>query len=268
MKHLLLFPAIAMASLVTLNSCTPEEEAGMRVTTNEEQSATDLLNQLSDVLDKVTDYKSAEAAAPKARELATKINRAKTTYAALNKTALARSYDSDNKGGETDAYVDATKRLVKEVGRVRSGIPTLVTDRNTVNDEELIIALGYGEENNNFNASREEIREAGFKYLQNDADDTRDDKTPAFMGSYYRSPRMTEALGILALDILTRSDENDDKEGEPAGGPSTLGAPAPAAPSTADKPAETADKEAADTPADETPAADADKDSEEPSFDA
>lgn len=265
MKHLLLFPAIAMAALVTLNSCTPEEEAGMRVTTKEEQSATDLLNQLSDVLDKVTDYKSAEAAAPKARELATKINRAKTTYAALNKTALARSYDSDNKGGETDAYVDATKRLVKEVGRVRSGIPTLVTDRNAVNDEELIVALGYGEENNNFNASRDEIRAAGLKYLQNDADDTRDDKTPAFMGSYYRSPRMTEALDILAQDILTRSDENSDKEGEPVGGPSTLGAPAAAA--TVDKPAETADKEA-DAPADEAPATDADKDSEEPSFDA
>ncbi len=167
MKHLLLFPAIALASLVTLNSCTPEEEAGMRVTTKEEQSATDLLNQLSDVLDKVTDYKSAEAAAPKARELATKINRAKTTYAALNKTALARSYDSDNKGGETDAYVDATKRLVTEVGRVRSSIPALVTDRNTVNDDELIVALGYGEENNNFNASRDEIYAADRQKIKN-----------------------------------------------------------------------------------------------------
>ncbi len=84
------------------------------------------------------------------------------------------------------------------------------------------------------------------------------------MGSYYRSPRMTEALEILAQDILIRSDENDDKEGEPAGGPSTLGAPSPA-PSAADKPAE---KTETDAPAEETPAADADTESEEPSFDA
>lgn len=177
MKRLLLFPICSLLALMTLSSCQKEDDTALELT-----------RALTSELKKVTDHQSAEQAAPRIKKLNDRTRRARITLLAFNSTALARTY------GSNDEYVQASLELAKEIGRVRASKPATIDSPDAVDEEELLVAIGQGE-NGNFGKSRDALVEAGKKYLENDSDEGHDNP-PSYLGDCYRSAALEDALSF------------------------------------------------------------------------
>lgn len=177
MKRLLLFPICSLLALMTLSSCQKEDDTALELT-----------RALTSELKKVTDHQSAEQAAPRIKKLNDRMRRARITLLAFNSTALARTY------GSNDEYVQASIELAKEIGRVRASKPATADSPDAVDEEELLVAIGQGE-NGNFGQSRDALVESGKKYLENDSDEGHDNP-PSYLGDCYRSAALEDALSF------------------------------------------------------------------------
>lgn len=242
MKRLLLFPICSLLALVTLSSCQKEDDTALELT-----------QALTSELKTVTDHESAEKAAPRIKKLNDRCRRARITLLAFNPTALARTY------GSNEEYVQASIELAKEIGRVRASKPMTADSPDAVDEEELLVAMGHGE-NGNFGKSREALIADGKKYLENDSDDSHDNP-PTYMGDCYRSAALEEALSFnpeagsqLPPPVADSDDTAPAASGQGAESAATEETPAASEPA-AEEPAE--QEEPASEPAtDETPAAD------------
>ena len=102
MKRFLLIPSCALLAFGMLTSCQKEEK-----------TAQQLAEELTAELQKVTDYKTAEAVAPRVEALNKRFQNASVRVFSADANALAAS--------EANAYSDAVCRLVREMGRVQAG---------------------------------------------------------------------------------------------------------------------------------------------------
>ncbi len=179
MKRFLLIPSCALLALSALTSCQKEEK-----------SALELTQELTAELQKVTDYRTAEALAPRVEALNKRLQDATVRTVALNSTALLRSDNGD--GGA--AFADATAKLAREVGRVRSSVPVTTYD-GEIDQDRLIESTGVasGVEPG---ASRSARKTAGQKFIKHDADKSHE--APPEFAECYGSDKLKQALGYKA----------------------------------------------------------------------
>ena len=129
MKQIFLIPTSALVAVCALSSCQKEE-----------MSCTEIVNELTAVLQKVTDYDSAEAAAPRVEALMKRWQRAARRPIALNNTALLRSVSATPGSPEKD-YVEALDALAEQVARVMASYPVVAYD-GEIDEERLKRAVG------------------------------------------------------------------------------------------------------------------------------
>ncbi len=267
MKRFLLIPSCALIAMSVLTSCQKEEK-----------SALELTQELTTELQKVTDYRTAEAAAPRVEALHKRLQDATARTVALNSTALLRSDRGD--GGA--AFADATVKLARELGRVRSSVPVTTYD-GEIDSERLVMSTGVaaGAEPG---ASATARKTAGTKFLMHDADKSHE--APPEFAECYGSTKLREALAYAADPEnapIMKFDSSDDvpaipepvavPDEEPAADEPAEETEEPA--TTTEEPAVADDEEPA--AADEEPAADdssadveedtSSTDDEEPSLD-
>ncbi len=248
MKRFLLIPSCALLALSALTSCQKEEK-----------SALELTQELTAELQKVTDYRTAEAAAPRVEALNKRLQDATVRTVALNGTALLRS----EQGDAGAAFADATVRLSREVGRVRSSIPVTTAD-GEVDRDLLIMATGVasGVEPG---ASASARKAAGKKFIMHDADKSHEN--PPLFDECYGSVKLREALAYSAAPEsapILKFDSSDDVPAIPE--PTAVAAEEPAAdePAADEEPAESTEStDSTEEPAteDETPADEPSEDS-------
>ncbi len=179
MKRFLLIPSCALLAMGLLTSCQKEEK-----------SALELTQELTKELQTVTDYKTAEAAAPRVEVLNKRLQDATVRTVTLNTNALQRS----NKEGNCSEYAEATVALARELGRVRSSVPVLSHDAD-VDREQLVLATGVasGVEVTSPESAR---KEAGDKYMEHYLN--KDHENPPQFEDYYGSAKLREALAYVA----------------------------------------------------------------------
>lgn len=256
MKRFLLIPSCALLAFGMLTSCQKEEK-----------SALQLAEELTAELQKVTDYKTAEALAPRVEALNKRYQNASVRVFSADANALAAS--------ESGAYADAVCRLVREMGRVQASKP--VTEAaGEVDDASLVRAVGVGAGVSADAAAKDQFTK-GQLYTYN-ADSESNNNPPAFP-EYYGSDKLASALSYVAstsdngaFKFASEEDvpaipEAVEVEREDMGDVSVM----PADEEPAEEPAaeeEPADEPAAEeeTAADEEPAADEDA-TEEPAGD-
>lgn len=129
MKQIFLIPTSALVAVCALSSCQKEE-----------MSCTEIVNELTAVLQKVTDYDSAEAAAPRVEALMKRWQRSARRSFALNGTALLRSV-SATPGSPEKEYVEALEALSDQVARVMASYPVVAYD-GEIDEERLKRAVG------------------------------------------------------------------------------------------------------------------------------
>ncbi len=245
MKRFLLIPTCALMTMGFLTSCQKEEK-----------SALELTKELTAELQKVTDHKSAKAAAPRVKILNQRLQDATVRTVTLNENALERSLDKNGRG---DAYAEANVQLAREIGRVRSSIPQLEYN-GEVDDEQMLLAIGVSTGKSVTDAASVR-KEAGTKYMQDYLNDNH--KNITAFEPYYGSEELKDALAYTA-DAVNAPIMKFDADGD---------VPAIPAPAVADDAEEGGVAEAADEePAvDEEPASDeepaADDSSDEPAAD-
>lgn len=249
MKRLLFIPTCTLLALGVLSSCQKEEK-----------SALELANDLVAELQTVTNYETAEAAAPRVEAINKRFQDASVRTLTLNSSALLRS-STGSPGHEADRYVEALSQLAREVARVRASLPVTSHD-GEVDQQELLMAVGVASGNAAPTASAEERAAAGKTYLEDDVTET--NKEPGRFAECYGSSKLQTALSYVA----TPSEApvlKFDSEADVVAIPERGAAPA------ADAGAESADA-AADAPADEPAPAPADEPApaaaEEPAADA
>lgn len=256
MKRFLLIPSCALLAFGMLTSCQKEEK-----------SALQLAEELTAELQKVTDYKTAEALAPRVEALNKRYQNASVRVFSADANALAAS--------ESGAYADAVCRLVREMGRVQASKP--VTEAaGEVDDASLVRAVGVGAGVSADAAAKDQFTK-GQLYTYN-SDSESNNNPPAFP-EYYGSDKLASALSYVAstsdngaFKFASEEDvpaipEAVEVEREDMGDVSVM----PADEEPAEEPAaeeEPADEPAAEeeTAADEEPAADEDA-TEEPAGD-
>ncbi len=245
MKRFLLIPSFAFLAVSTLTSCQKEEKTALELT-----------QELTAELQKVTDYRTAEAAAPRVEVLNKRMQNASVRPFALNETALTRSAEG-TEGSEGAAYADALAQLAAEIGRVQASTPVAVADGD-IDRDKLVLAVGAAN-GSSVSASVAERKKAGLVYIQ---DTTGTHETPGNFAEYYGSDKLREALGYKADPSAVGMWKMDSEEDVP---------PVPAAVDVPEEEEAPADEETA-TDDSETPAADdteepAADDTEEPSID-
>ena len=129
MKQIFLIPTSALVAVCALSSCQKEE-----------MSCTEIVNELTAVLQKVTAYDSAEAAAPRVEALMKRWQRSARRSFALNSTALLRSV-SATPGSPEKEYVEALEALSDQVARVMASYPVVAYD-GEIDEERLKRAVG------------------------------------------------------------------------------------------------------------------------------
>ncbi len=129
MKQIFLIPTSALVAVCALSSCQKEE-----------MSCTQLVQELTSVLQKVTDYDSAQAAAPRVEALMKRWQRAAGRPSALNSTALLRSVGT-SEGAPEKEYVEALDALAEQIARVTASYPSLSHD-GEIDEERLKRAVG------------------------------------------------------------------------------------------------------------------------------
>lgn len=218
MKKLLLIPGCALLALGVLTSCQKEDK-----------TAQQLAEELTAELQKVTDYKTAEAAAPRVEVLNKRFQNASVRVFSMGSNALTDS----NPGG----YADACGTLAKEIGRIQASKPVKEAD-GEVDEDLLIQAVGVGA-GAEVSASAKERTAKGKAYLQNESNP--DNNNMPDLPPCYGSKALASALKYTAeaADFpMTYMDKDDD---------------VPAIPDAVEPAAE--EEPAAETE-DETPAAD------------
>lgn len=246
MKHFLFIPSCALLALGILTSCQKEDK-----------TAQQLADELTAELQKVTDYKSAEAAAPRVEALNKRFQNASVRVFSAGSNALA---DSSPTG-----YAESVGQLAKQIGRVRASKP-VVEAEGDVDEARLIAAVGVAA-GAAPDAAAKERNAKGTAYLHNA--NSKENNTPPAPAECYGSAKLKAALEYTA-DVAdfpaTRFDSDADVPEIPA--PVDVADEEEAAPeeetSSAAEPEETpaATEEASEEPTatddeEETPAADA-----------
>ena len=243
MKRFLLIPSFAVLALSTLTSCQKEEK-----------SALELTRELTAELQKVTDYRTAEAAAARVEVLNKRMQDASVRPFALNETALTRSAADDAEGSEGSAYAEALGQLAAEIGRVQASTPVATADGD-IDRDKLVLAIGAAN-GSSVSAPAAERKKVGLKYLH---DTTGTHETPGNFAEFYGSDKLREALGYKADPAAVGMMKFDSEADVPA---------LPAAVEVAEEemPAdEPAEEETADEPSTDEPSVDDGGD--EPSID-
>ena len=239
MKRFLLLPSCALLAFGMLTSCQKEEK-----------SAHQLAEELTAELQKVTDYATAEAVAPRVEALNKRYQNASVRVFSGDANALAAS--------DANAYSDAVCRLVREMGRVQASKPVTESD-GEVDDASLVCAVGVGA-GVAADASTQEQFNKGQLYTYNS--ETESNNNPPAFAEYYGSAKLASALSYVAstedngaFKIASEEDVPaipEAVEAERAAAPDTT-APAEDTPAAADEEPAAADEEPA--AADEEPAA-------------
>ncbi len=194
MKRFLLIPSCALMALGLLSSCQKEE-----------MSALELTQELTKELQTVTDYKSAEAAAPRVEVLNKRLMDATARTVTLNENALQRS----NKNGNCSEYAEANVALAREIGRVRASIPVLTHDGD-VDREQLVLATGVAS-GVAVTSPASARKAAGDKYMEHYLN--KDHENPPTFDPYYGSTKLGEALAYeadLANAPIMKFDGDED----------------------------------------------------------
>ncbi len=235
MKRFLLIPSFAFLALTSLTSCQKEEKTALELT-----------RELTEELQKVTDYRTAEAAAPRVAVLQQRMQNAGVRPFALNETALTRSM-TDSDGSEGTEYAEALISLAAEVGRIQASMP--VGDDGEVSRERLILAVGAANGAGDSGPAAERQR-TGMAYIR---DASTSHETPGNFAEFYGSTSLREALAYRAdasAVPFTKMDSDED---------------VPAIPEPVEVPEE--EEVPADEPAADEPAGDSTDDSSEPAVD-
>jgi len=198
MKRFLLIPSCALLALGALSSCQKEEK-----------SALELTQDLTAELQKVVDYKTAEAAAPRVEVLNKRFQDASVRVLAANDTALVRS--AGESGHEGDAYAEALSRLAREIGRVRASVPVATSDGD-VDRDKLVLAVGAANGAGD-DAPAALRREKGLSYIHEESTGR---ETPGSFSEFYGSTKLREALEYNANPAEVSSFRFDSDEDVPA----------------------------------------------------
>ena len=252
MKRFLLIPSLAFLAVSTLTSCQKEEKTALELT-----------QELTAELQKISDYRTAEAAAPRVEVLNKHMQNAGVRAFAANDPALTRSM-IDAEGSEGAAYSEALAQLAAEIGRIQASAPT--GEDGEIDRTKLILAVGAAN-GSAPDAAAGDRQKAGMAYIK---DTTSTHETPGTLPEYYGSDKLREALSYKADPTsvpLTKMDTDEDVPAIPAAVEveeeevPTYTEEEPAADDSSDEPA-TTDEPAT---ADEEPSAD--DSSDEPSID-
>ena len=175
MKRFLFIPSCALLTFGMLTSCQKEEK-----------TAQQLAEELTAELQKVTDYKTAEAVAPRVEALNKRFQNASVRVFSADANALA--------GSDVNAYSDAVSGLVRELGRVQASKP--VTEAaGDVDDTALVRAVGVGAGVATTAPAKEQFTK-GQLYTYN-AESESNNNPPAFT-EYYGSEKLAAALAYVA----------------------------------------------------------------------
>ena len=191
MKRFLLIPSCALMALGVLTSCQKEEK-----------SAVELAEELTAELQKVTNYKSAEAAAPRVEAINKRFQNASVRVFSMGGNALVNS--------EAAAYSDAVCRLARQVGRVRASKPVASYDGEVV-DVLLVRTVGANSVSS-ADATPQEQVEAGARFIFNDNDQNANN--PPSFAECYGSSKLKAALDYVASIEeypMTRFDKDEDR---------------------------------------------------------
>ncbi len=245
MKRFLLIPSCALLAMGVLTSCQKEDK-----------SALELTQELTAELQKVTDYRTAEASAARVAALNKRLQNATVRPATLGSSALLKS-DQGDKGA---AFAEATVKLARELGRVRSSVPVTTAD-GEVDADMLIMATGVAS-GASAESSASARKAAGQKYIKHDADKSHEN--PPTFDECYGSSKLKEALAYTADPASVSLLKIDSDEDVPAIPEPTEVAEAPEEPAadTEEPTADTTEEPAADD--DTVEPAPADDDTEEP----
>lgn len=271
MKQIFLIPTSALVAVCALSSCQKEE-----------MSCTEIVNELTAVLQKVTDYDSAEAAAPRVEALMKRWQRASRRPVALNSTALLRSVSATPGAPEKD-YVEALEALAEQIARVSASYPVVSYD-GEIDEERLKRAVGVQGAIKRAEAASEvkkgELYIATYKAKNTDFNGDSNNTVCSFEPCYGSvnlknalDLRETPETGIFAFDgddaVIATPEYT-----EPAGGTEPVGETAATDDTAADATEEgdsAGDDSADEEPADEEPAEDTTEedatDDEEPAAD-
>lgn len=242
MKRFLLIPSCALLAFGMLTSCQKEEK-----------TAQQLAEELTAELQKVTDYKTAEAVAPRVEALNKRFQNASVRVFSADANALAAS--------EANAYSDAVCRLVREMGRVQAGKPVTEAD-GEVDDASLVRAVGVGSGAPADAPAKDQFTK-GQLYTYNA--DSESNNNPPALPEYYGSDKLAAALSYVASTSDHGAFKFANEEDVPA-------IPAAAEVEREEMAVESvmpaAEEPAAETPAaEDEPAADEDASEEEPAAD-
>ena len=191
MKRFLLIPSCALLALGVLTSCQKEEK-----------TAVELAEELTAELQKVTNYKSAEAAAPRVEAINKRFQNASVRVFSMGGNALVNS--------EAAAYSDAVCRLARQVGRVRASKPVASYDGEVV-DVLLVRTVGANSVSS-ADATPQEQVEAGARFIFNDNDQNANN--PPSFAECYGSAKLKAALDYVASIEefpMTRFDKDEDR---------------------------------------------------------
>lgn len=196
MKKLLLIPGCALLALGVLTSCQKEDK-----------TAQQLADELTVELQKVTDYKSAEAAAPRVAVLNKRFQNASVRVFSAGSNALVDS--------STNAYADAVGNLAREIGRVQASKPVKEADAE-VDEDRLLQAVGVGAGAAPSDPAATRAAK-GKAYLENE--NNKDNNNMPDVPSCYGSKALRDALSYTA-DVAdfpaTRFDTDEDVPAIPA----------------------------------------------------
>ena len=260
MKQFLLIPTSALVAAIVMTSCQKEE-----------LSCTQLVNELTEVLQKVTDYDSAVAAAPRVEALMLRWQKAATRPIDFDGTSLHASSLDEGK-----AYLEALEKLVEQVARVKSSYPSTSYDGD-IDVERLTRAVGSGGIMKRPEAAAEKKKGEAYisKYQTNNTSFSGDanNSVNVFM-ECYGCAELKAALEIKAepnpaVSGVFAMDGEADKVAtpeyvEPAGGEVAEGAEESA---DSEEPATTEEETTDEEPADEEPSDTEEATDEAPSVD-
>lgn len=261
MKRFLLIPSLAFLAVSTLTSCQKEEKTALELT-----------QELTAELQKISDYRTAEAAAPRVEVLNKRMQNAGVRAFAANDPALTRSM-IDAEGSEGAAYSEALAQLAAEIGRIQASAPT--GEDGEIDRTSLILAVGAAN-GSAPDAAAGDRQKAGMAYIK---DTTSTHETPGTLPEYYGSDKLREALSYKADPTsvpLTKMDTDEDVPAIPAAVEveeeevPTYTEEEPAADDSSDAPATADEEPSADDSSDEPSIDDepaADDSSDEPSID-
>lgn len=202
MKDFLFVPACAILAVSVLASCQREDK-----------SVTTLAKELTAELQTVTDYKTAEAAAPRVKVLYKRLEDAMARTCTLNTNALRRSVGAE--GREADELVQALEGLARELGRVQASIPVTSYD-GEVDRDLLVLAVGASVPGGGQLDPAATRKEAGLNYLHEER--VKDNAEPPPFAECYGSEALQEALAYTVKPSevsVFRFDSSADLEAVP-----------------------------------------------------